>query len=246
MFFMGIAERIMEQNTKTAYPYEKENEVIDLVQSCCLEKSLKAVDALLEKILLYAGGDLGTVKIRLLEFIALLSRSAVDFGASVPSLNLIMESFFVKILESTDFKRIVLLSRGAVSDFIKKAFAESCRGQLNEHLSKAVKYIRINYSKALSLQEVADATFVSAYYLSHLFRGEMGITFSEYVCKIKIEKAKDILKKDKLIRITEVADRIGFNDPNYFAKKFKKLTGFTPKIYRGMYHLRQEVRSFNN
>jgi two-component system response regulator YesN len=87
----------------------------------------------------------------------------------------------------------------------------------------------------LSILENDNSLFFSqifSLFSSHLFRGEMGITFSEYVCKIKIEKAKDILKKDRLIRIAEVAGRIGFNDPNYFAKTFKKLTGFTPKIYR--------------
>jgi two-component system response regulator YesN len=63
----------------------------------------------------------------------------------------------------------------------------------------------------------------------------MDTTFSDYVCRQRISKAKDFLKSNKFMRIQEIAEKTGFNDPNYFAKSFKKLTGVTPKEYRAFF-----------
>ena len=90
----------------------------------------------------------------------------------------------------------------------------------------------INYVEELTLKKVADATFISAFYLSHLFRKEMNTTFSDYLCKIRIEKAKNLLKNEKDPRIQEIAEKTGFNDPNYFAKSFKKIVGLVPREYK--------------
>ncbi|MCL2705762.1 MAG: helix-turn-helix domain-containing protein, partial [Spirochaetaceae bacterium] len=57
-------------------------------------------------------------------------------------------------------------------------------------------------------------------------------TFSDYLCKVRIEKAKGFLKNEKDPRIWEIAEKTGFNDPNYFAKSFRKIVGVSPKEYK--------------
>ena len=103
---------------------------------------------------------------------------------------------------------------------------------LSEYLSRAVDYMTINYTEALTLKRVSDVVFISTFYLSHLFRKEMNTTFSDYLCKIRIEKAKVFLKNEKDPRIHEIAEKTGFNDPNYFTKSFKKIVGVTPREYK--------------
>jgi two-component system response regulator YesN len=90
----------------------------------------------------------------------------------------------------------------------------------------------INYTEDLTLKKVSDVVFISAFYLSHLFRKEMNTTFSDYLCKIRMEKAKGFLKNGKDFRIHEIAEKTGFNDPNYFAKTFKRMVGVAPKEYK--------------
>jgi two-component system response regulator YesN len=119
--------------------------------------------------------------------------------------------------------------------FIDTVHQNRGQKQTSEHLSKAIGYITRNYADDLSLGNVAASVFVSEYYLSHLFRKEMDTTFSNYVCRIRIDKAKEFLKNEKMAQIQEVAGRVGFNDANYFAKMFKKTTGVTPKEYHSFF-----------
>jgi two-component system response regulator YesN len=72
--------------------------------------------------------------------------------------------------------------------------------------------------------------------LSHLFRKELDTTFSDYLCRVRINNAKVFLKNDRQIKIQEVTGKVGFNDPNYFAKSFKKLTGVTPREYQAFFN----------
>lgn len=72
--------------------------------------------------------------------------------------------------------------------------------------------------------------FVSTYYLSHLFRREMGVTFSDYLAKVRVEKAKALLMEG--VSVESTSERVGYNDSNYFIKIFKKYVGVTPAKYR--------------
>jgi YesN/AraC family two-component response regulator len=93
-----------------------------------------------------------------------------------------------------------------------------------DQLKKLLGY----YAREITLNKAAESIFVSGFYLIHLFRKEMSQTFLDFAGKIRIDQAKALLKKDKTLRIQEIAERVGYNDPNYFAKTFKKLTGVTP------------------
>ena len=107
--------------------------------------------------------------------------------------------------------------------------------KLSEYIARAIEYMTVHYAEDLTLKMVSDATFVSSCYLSHLFRKEMNTTFSNCLCKIRIEKAKILLRDDKNPRIHEIAEKTGFNDPNYFAKSFKKIAGVSPREYKKVF-----------
>jgi two-component system response regulator YesN len=63
----------------------------------------------------------------------------------------------------------------------------------------------------------------------------MNTTFSDYVSRVRIENAKECLRSDHFAQIQEVSDKNGFNDPNYFAKTFKRIVGLTPKEYQRVF-----------
>lgn len=72
--------------------------------------------------------------------------------------------------------------------------------------------------------------FVSSYYLSHLFRREMGVTFSDYLTKVRVSRAKELLMEGRSVE--DVSECVGYRDGNYFIKIFKKYVGVTPSKYR--------------
>jgi len=83
----------------------------------------------------------------------------------------------------------------------------------------------------LSLEAVADHLKITPNYLSRLLKAATGRSFVNYLCHLRMEKAK-VLLEDPRLRIAEVADRVGYRDQNYFCRHFKTVTGRTPKSWR--------------
>ncbi|HEX2945025.1 MAG TPA: response regulator [Clostridia bacterium] len=98
-------------------------------------------------------------------------------------------------------------------------------------LRKAVEYLQNHYNEQITLNEVAEHTFVSTYYISRMFKKEMGKNFVDYLNEIRIEKAKEMLR-DVRYKTYEVAEQVGIPDAHYFSKLFKKYVGVTPTEFR--------------
>ncbi len=112
-----------------------------------------------------------------------------------------------------------------------KATSISIANSQEEHsinfITQAKKYIDENYSGDITLDEVSQVVNVSSYYFSKVFKDEMGENFIEYVTRLRIDKAKDLLlNTDKSMK--EIAKEVGYSDPNYFSRTFKKYIGKTP------------------
>ncbi|MFC0558836.1 response regulator transcription factor [Halalkalibacter alkalisediminis] len=93
------------------------------------------------------------------------------------------------------------------------------------------EYVRQNYQKDIKLQEIADRFFLSREYISRKFKQEYHETITDYVTKIRIEKAKELLG-NPFLKIYEIAETVGYHNDKYFIKVFKKREGQTPKEYR--------------
>jgi two-component system, response regulator YesN len=93
------------------------------------------------------------------------------------------------------------------------------------------KYIQAHYNEDITLQDIADRFFLSREYISRKFKQEFKENLSDYIGRIRIEKAK-LLLLNPASRIAQVAEQVGYQDEKYFSKVFKKMTGFTPGEYR--------------
>jgi len=98
-------------------------------------------------------------------------------------------------------------------------------------------FLHENYYRDLSLEEVAESVHLTPHYFSKLFKKQTGQTFIDYVTTLRIEKAKELLRDERL-NIKEVCYDVGYKDPNYFSRVFKKWTNLTPKEYRQQYSSR--------
>lgn len=98
-------------------------------------------------------------------------------------------------------------------------------------VKKALSYMQENYTKKLTLTEVADHTYVSQWHLSKLLNRHTGQSFSEHLNTIRITEAKKLLA-DPSLRIGDIAEQVGFVDVGHFSRVFKKITGMSANEYR--------------
>ncbi|WP_028608887.1 response regulator [Paenibacillus harenae] len=102
----------------------------------------------------------------------------------------------------------------------------------NMQIHRAVEYIHMNYAnEKMSLQDLCRHVLMSTSYFSLIFKQHTGETFVEYLTGVRIAKAKELLHNTTL-KLYEIADLVGYKDPNYFSILFKKHTGAAPKDYR--------------
>lgn len=97
-------------------------------------------------------------------------------------------------------------------------------------IKSAVKYIKDNYRKNITVDMAAKDLFISASSLMHLFKNELGKTFYDCLTEYRIEMAKELLKESGY-KIYEISEKVGFNDEKYFSQVFKKVTGISPSEY---------------
>ncbi|WP_040949459.1 response regulator transcription factor [Gorillibacterium massiliense] len=102
----------------------------------------------------------------------------------------------------------------------------------NRVIEEVKKMVEEEYGKVIELPSVADRVFLTASYLSKLFKSETGMTLTDYITGVRIHKAKDLLKGRIDLKTYEIGDMVGYPDSAYFNKTFKKYVGMTPKEYR--------------
>lgn len=94
-------------------------------------------------------------------------------------------------------------------------------------------YINKHYASNISLDELAQYTNYSKYYICKLFRKKVGINITDYIADVRISQAKKLLLTGN-VKIGDIGEKVGFNNPSYFHKIFKKAVGVTPKEYLRM------------
>ncbi len=98
---------------------------------------------------------------------------------------------------------------------------------MNTVIQEVTKYIFEHYAEDLSLDVLSKEFNFSDCYLSRKFKSETGVSINQYINSVRISRARDLLKQP-FSSITQVATLCGYNDSNYFAEVFKKMTGITP------------------
>ena len=99
-------------------------------------------------------------------------------------------------------------------------------------IARAKQFIREHHTEILSLRLVSSAVNTSPFYFCKLFRKWTTVSFTEFVSRIRVEKAKHLLLNPNL-RISEIAFAVGFQSLTHFARMFKKTVGQSPTGYRG-------------
>ena len=131
------------------------------------------------------------------------------------------------------------VSESASDEEIKKAYEAECGGAYSNSIQEAISYIHKNYGREdLSTNLVAKQVNISLSWLSTKFKEEVGVGISDYLNKIRIQRAKQLFDEQDYM-IYEVAEKVGFTSSQYFSKIFKQISGVTPNEYRRMNRKKQ-------
>ncbi|RAU98094.1 response regulator [Paenibacillus sp. YN15] len=108
--------------------------------------------------------------------------------------------------------------------------------QVGSSLYDIQEYIKKNYGDSnLSVKSIAEYANYSHYHLCYMFKKQAGTTINNYITQIRMEKAKELLK-NKTVKLYEISKKVGYSNPNYFVKLFKKVEGCTPTEFKEKYY----------
>lgn len=111
-------------------------------------------------------------------------------------------------------------------------FMELQKANLSNSLRRILKYINASYANEISLKQLSVYTGVSDNYICNLFKKEMGITFLEYIYKLRLKKSMEILLTEQKKTVREVSAMVGYNSERQFFRMFKSQVGMTPQQFR--------------
>ena len=107
----------------------------------------------------------------------------------------------------------------------------------NSAVKKGVEYINKNYNKDINLTIIANEVSLNYTYFCELFKIYTGETFVNYLKKLRVEKAIELLLNNPNHKIYEIANMVGYKDAKQFTKTFRKITGISPVEYKNKYAL---------
>jgi len=117
---------------------------------------------------------------------------------------------------------------------IMKQITQKKSDDLHPAVTAAIEFIDKNLNRKLSLDTIAKETMISKYYLTHLFKSQLGISPNHYITQQRIKLAKNLLKNTSNT-IASISQSTGFDNQFYFSSVFKKNTGKSPVDYRKQY-----------
>lgn len=112
--------------------------------------------------------------------------------------------------------------------------AELKKQEDNRPIRMAKQYILQKYGEPLTLEELSEIVGLSPAYLSTVFKKSTGMTFLEYLSKVRMDMAKQLLKETN-DTVASICQQVGYNDVKYFTKTFIKYSGLKPNEYRKLY-----------
>jgi len=226
-------EGILELPTTSFQPkinrLDFEVKILEMITNGDAISSCKLFDDLLKRLQDSNYEELTTIYVICFEIIVQIRAKVASLSYCNSGLLSLLDINYNKLLTYNDkelLRRIMcqILSEACLlfeSDFKKK---------YSKAVTKSIQYLKINYEHEITLDELSLSISISKNYLSSLFKKEVGMTLWEYLTDIRMKKAK-YLMDTTMLNVTEIANKLGYDNANYFSKVFKKAHGESPSSY---------------
>lgn len=153
----------------------------------------------------------------------------VDFG-NVGECHWELLPVLSQLLDAKMPIRSMILNAG-LSGIQLSVLIQASRKKSAPIIDRANQYIQEHFHEEIALEDVARAVNLSPYYFSRFYKEETGVNFIDRLTAVRVEKAKEYLTRTEYT-VKDVARAVGYADPNYFSKLFKKVTNMTATEYK--------------
>ena len=211
------------------YPVETENRIFEMVEKGDYVGAGNAARQYFDWMVENFPDGLMDIRLKVLEFVLYAERllcikggNTYEFKSRTDYLPTVMGMEDTDDIKDWFLKKIVEVTQKV----------ENNRSEKSESLiEKAEAFINRNYMKDISLDDISRYCNISSYYFSKLFKQETGENYVEYLSRVRIENAKKMLSESEA-SVKEISFSVGFSDPNYFSRAFKKYEGVSPTEYK--------------
>lgn len=146
----------------------------------------------------------------------------------------ISQDKYTNVLRKIQSSNSIFVLENMLKDILYSIRQKPNERYYSDAVQKVVDILKTRYQEDLSVQSIARELHLNSMYLGQLFKKETQLSFIQYLNHVRINKAQQLLLYSDL-RIHEIADQIGYNNANYFAKCFRKINNLKPKEFREKY-----------
>ncbi len=222
--------KLKGENITYSYPIDIETKLLRAIAESNKTDATRYLNELLGSIFFGTSGDLTDIRSKVYELLILISRSAITAGADSDSTLSLNRNYLAEISAINQLDELCVWLTHTINKQIDNIFNYP-NIRHSDIIHKTMHFIRQNYEKKITLEDAAKEVYLSASYLSKIFKDETGTSFNRYLNNVRIEKSKTLLLSDR-IRLTDISVMVGFEDQSYYTKVFKRTTGILPSVYR--------------
>jgi two-component system, response regulator YesN len=212
------------------YPVESERQLVGKVRIGDRTGARETLNAIIGTLLLQYPGEMNVLKARMIELLSVISRAAVEGGGAIDDLLPRNLDYIQKIIRLSTQDELGAWISAAMEEFIE-VVCNSRDARKASQITPAMEFINTNYTRSLSLSEIAKAAHLSPSRLAHVFKEHTGLTVVDYITQVRIGRAKELLLSTSKSCI-DVCYEVGYSNQSYFTRTFREQTGMTPRQFR--------------
>jgi AraC-like DNA-binding protein/ligand-binding sensor protein len=213
------------------YPIERELGIIKKIAANDIEGAMVVADLLVSDVVENAS-DIQTQKMILTETLMVLLRVIPGDSLSIEGSLALRSAFRESIMSCSKPEELKNVFCRNIKQLAGN-FGGNVWSRDRDVIMEAMECIRRNFRQKLTLEMVAQSVYLSPNYFSYLFKEQTGNTFIEYLTRIRLQEAKQLLIETEL-SVRDIAEKVGYNDPSYFGMVFRKSESMTPGRYRSL------------
>lgn len=211
----------------------KEHSLASSIKLGSMEEVEATIDTLFEKV-----NDFNTsykdYQVYLIEILTTILKTARNSDADIDEIFGTNHNLFSELTRKSNKEEVISWLK-EISILVMKHIAKNRQDTCELIVEQAKNYVAENYhSSDISINSVCDYLHISATYFSFIFKRGTKMTFINYLTQVRMEAAKELLRTTNM-KSFEIADKVGYLEPNYFSYSFKKKFQVSPSEYRNSF-----------
>ena len=230
-----IAEAIHEQkkDPDKAYPVHDERILLSQLRAGDRTGARGTLNRVLAAMFLYSS-RLPLIRARAIEMLGYLVRAAIEDNPVHEPMMKKHQNWLEEILGAESFEDMSRSMRRILDEFMNAIFLQGYN-RSSSQVRKILEFISQNYTRQISLDDIAGETGLSRYYVARIVKQHTGKTIVQHIRIMRIQRASELLEHGDR-SCGDIAYELGFTDQSYFIRQFREMMGTTPLQYRKSRH----------